>query len=233
MVRPTSGQVTVLGERVRRGHHEMWSRVGYLVETPAACPELTVVENVLLEVMLDVLVVLVVSLFFTLELLNFMAGARLASGLGEFQHQVDLLGQGQVDRARKGRELALALGSLFWDYRFLVYGYLLPFVVVTPVGVSVAPVGSSCCSIVASRLIEMRMPESPMRHTSDVRIAMIWPGVTLSPTTTGRPLSVPPVWLMSGYARWSSEPYMNDSAIAVAGFITRVIPVAILFWTNG
>jgi ABC-2 type transport system ATP-binding protein len=45
MVRPTSGQVTVLGERVRRGHHEMWSRVGYLVETPAAYPELTVVEN--------------------------------------------------------------------------------------------------------------------------------------------------------------------------------------------
>src|SRR5688572_168691 len=33
------------------------------------------VDNVLLEVMLDVVVVLVVSLFFTLELLNFMAGA--------------------------------------------------------------------------------------------------------------------------------------------------------------
>src|SRR4051812_40156637 len=46
------------------------------------------VANVLLEVMLDVVVVLVVSLFFTLELLNFMAGARLASGLGEFQQQV-------------------------------------------------------------------------------------------------------------------------------------------------
>jgi hypothetical protein len=34
------------------------------------------VDRVLLEVLLDVLVVLVVSLFFTLELLNFMAGAR-------------------------------------------------------------------------------------------------------------------------------------------------------------
>lgn len=45
MVRPTAGHVTVLGERVRRGHHQMWSRVGYLVETPAAYPELTVVEN--------------------------------------------------------------------------------------------------------------------------------------------------------------------------------------------
>jgi sensor histidine kinase regulating citrate/malate metabolism len=47
------------------------------------------VDNVLLEVMLDVVVVLVVSLFFTLELLNFMAGARLASGLGEFAQQVE------------------------------------------------------------------------------------------------------------------------------------------------
>ena len=46
------------------------------------------VDNVLLEVLLDVVVVLVVSLFFTLELLNFMAGARLASGLGEFAQQV-------------------------------------------------------------------------------------------------------------------------------------------------
>jgi MFS family permease len=47
------------------------------------------VDRVLLEVMLDVVVVLVVSLFFTLELLNFMAGARLASGLGEFARQVE------------------------------------------------------------------------------------------------------------------------------------------------
>ncbi|APV49351.1 hypothetical protein BWI17_06460 [Betaproteobacteria bacterium GR16-43] len=47
------------------------------------------VDKVLLEVLLDVVVVLVVSLFFTLELLNFMAGARLASGLGEFTKQVE------------------------------------------------------------------------------------------------------------------------------------------------
>src|SRR5689334_20355590 len=52
------------------------------------------VDNVLLEVMLDVVVVLVVSLFFTLELLNFMAGARLASGLGEFGQQVDRMRSG-------------------------------------------------------------------------------------------------------------------------------------------
>ncbi|MEV6236703.1 ABC transporter ATP-binding protein [Lentzea sp. NPDC051838] len=47
MVRPTSGSVTVLGAAVRPGAHAMWSRVGYLVETPAAYPELTVVENLM------------------------------------------------------------------------------------------------------------------------------------------------------------------------------------------
>ncbi|MDT7781892.1 MAG: type transport system ATP-binding protein [Pseudonocardiales bacterium] len=45
MVRPTTGSVTVLGTAVRPGAHEMWSRVGYLVETPSAYPELTVAEN--------------------------------------------------------------------------------------------------------------------------------------------------------------------------------------------
>ncbi|MFJ8962579.1 ABC transporter ATP-binding protein [Lentzea sp. NPDC102401] len=45
MVKPTSGSVTVLGTAVRPGVHAMWSRVGYLVETPSAYPELTVVEN--------------------------------------------------------------------------------------------------------------------------------------------------------------------------------------------
>ena len=59
------------------------------------------VDRVLLEVLLDVLVVLVVSLFFTLELLNFMAGARLASGLGEFGQQVDRMRSGDFTaRAR-------------------------------------------------------------------------------------------------------------------------------------
>ncbi|MEU3648798.1 ABC transporter ATP-binding protein [Lentzea sp. NPDC034063] len=45
MVRPTAGSVTVLGSVVGPGVHAMWSRVGYLVETPSAYPELTVVEN--------------------------------------------------------------------------------------------------------------------------------------------------------------------------------------------
>lgn len=45
MVRPTSGTVSVLGTQVRPGQHAVWARVGYLVETPAAYPELTVTEN--------------------------------------------------------------------------------------------------------------------------------------------------------------------------------------------
>lgn len=45
MVRPTGGAVSLLGARVRPGSHAVWSRVGYLVETPAAYPELTVAEN--------------------------------------------------------------------------------------------------------------------------------------------------------------------------------------------
>lgn len=72
----------------------------YIVSMPIVSPQKALgvlhigidsafVDRVLLEVLLDVLVVLVVSLFFTLELLNFMAGARLASGLGEFTRQVE------------------------------------------------------------------------------------------------------------------------------------------------
>ena len=45
MVRPSGGSVEVLGTRVRPGAHAPWARVGYLVETPAAYPELTVREN--------------------------------------------------------------------------------------------------------------------------------------------------------------------------------------------
>ncbi len=45
MVRPTEGQVSLLGAKVRPGALSMWSLVGYLVETPAAYPDLTVTEN--------------------------------------------------------------------------------------------------------------------------------------------------------------------------------------------
>ncbi len=45
MVRPTGGRVSLLGTRIRPGARAVWSRVGYLVETPAAYPDLTVTEN--------------------------------------------------------------------------------------------------------------------------------------------------------------------------------------------
>ena len=61
------------------------------------------VDHVLLEVLLDVVVVLVVSLFFTLELLNFMAGARLASGLGEFARQVERMRSGDFTATARMR----------------------------------------------------------------------------------------------------------------------------------
>jgi ABC-2 type transport system ATP-binding protein len=45
MIRPTSGAADLLGERVDADARELWARVGYLVETPHAYPELTVREN--------------------------------------------------------------------------------------------------------------------------------------------------------------------------------------------
>jgi ABC-2 type transport system ATP-binding protein len=45
MVRPTRGQVALFGTRVSVRQHAVWSQVGYLVEAPAAYPELTVREN--------------------------------------------------------------------------------------------------------------------------------------------------------------------------------------------
>jgi MFS family permease len=88
------------------------------------------VDNVLLEVLLDVLVVLVVSLFFTLELLNFMAGARLASGLGEFGQQVERMRSGDFtatarvrandEIGRLLRRIDAAIDHLNVRYEFLV-----------------------------------------------------------------------------------------------------------------
>jgi len=42
------------------------------------------IQDIMLEVLLDVVVVLIVALFFTLELLNFLAGASLSAGLRDF-----------------------------------------------------------------------------------------------------------------------------------------------------
>ncbi len=45
MIKPTTGNATVLNTRVQPGNREPWAQVGYLVETPHAYPELTVREN--------------------------------------------------------------------------------------------------------------------------------------------------------------------------------------------
>src|SRR5512147_2049832 len=45
MIRPGSGSVTVLGMRVGPHGRGPWDRVGHLVESPAAYPELSVYEN--------------------------------------------------------------------------------------------------------------------------------------------------------------------------------------------
>ena len=45
MIKPSRGNATVLGKRIRLGSREPWAGVGYLVETPHAYPELTVREN--------------------------------------------------------------------------------------------------------------------------------------------------------------------------------------------
>ena len=45
LIRPTSGDATILGTRITAGESAVFARVGYLVETATAYPNLTVREN--------------------------------------------------------------------------------------------------------------------------------------------------------------------------------------------
>ena len=45
MVKPTSGDARILGTKIGAGNKEPWARVGYLVESADAYPELPVREN--------------------------------------------------------------------------------------------------------------------------------------------------------------------------------------------
>lgn len=45
MIHPSAGEVRMFGEPIRAGHRGPWNRVGHLVETPSAYPELTTFEN--------------------------------------------------------------------------------------------------------------------------------------------------------------------------------------------
>lgn len=48
MIKPTSGDVFLFGQRVSESGSRLWNRVGYMVEMPAAYPGFTVRENLLL-----------------------------------------------------------------------------------------------------------------------------------------------------------------------------------------
>jgi ABC-2 type transport system ATP-binding protein len=45
MIKPSSGEVFINGTQFQPGRKSMWERVGYMVETPHAYPDLTVREN--------------------------------------------------------------------------------------------------------------------------------------------------------------------------------------------
>jgi ABC-2 type transport system ATP-binding protein len=45
MIKPSAGSVSLLGTNVQPGQRAIWQRVGYMVETPHAYPDLTVREN--------------------------------------------------------------------------------------------------------------------------------------------------------------------------------------------
>ena len=45
MIKPTAGHAELFGVRVEPGANDLWRRVGHLVETATAYPELTVIEN--------------------------------------------------------------------------------------------------------------------------------------------------------------------------------------------
>ena len=45
MIKPTSGESYLKGEKVTANSHKLWNSIGYLVEIPYSYPELTVREN--------------------------------------------------------------------------------------------------------------------------------------------------------------------------------------------
>jgi putative ABC transport system substrate-binding protein len=73
------------------------------------------VQKIMLEVVLDVVVVLLVAFFFTLELLHFAAGARLAVGMGDFATAIERMRTGDLRLRREprtGDEIGQVLGLI-------------------------------------------------------------------------------------------------------------------------
>jgi MFS family permease len=99
-------------------------RVGnqYVVSMPIVTPQQPVgmlhigvgvdfVDRIILDMMFDVLVVLVVALFFTLELLNFMAGTRLEAALKSLGDTIERGANGDFTSSRP-RDATPAFGNL-------------------------------------------------------------------------------------------------------------------------
>lgn len=85
MIRPTVGQAALYGRPVHADDRSVWSRVGYLVETPAAYPELTVREN-----------------------LRLVSRLRRLPGCQEAEDAIELLGLAEYADRRAG---TLSLGN--------------------------------------------------------------------------------------------------------------------------
>ena len=45
MIKPSAGSISLFGTKIQPGQRSIWQRVGYMVETPHAYPDLTVKEN--------------------------------------------------------------------------------------------------------------------------------------------------------------------------------------------
>jgi MFS family permease len=100
---------------VRVGNHYMVSlpvaRDGQPLGMVHLGVDVRFVDDLMLEMLYDVLVVLVVSLFFTLELLHFMAGARLEQALAALGEVFGRGGRGNFSTVRHQRG-ELAFGSV-------------------------------------------------------------------------------------------------------------------------
>ena len=94
----------------------------YLVSMPIVTPQQPVgmmhigvsvdfVDKIVLDMLYDVLVVLVVALFFTLELLNFMAGTKLEAALRSLGDTIERGAAGDFSTARL-RDSDMAFGSV-------------------------------------------------------------------------------------------------------------------------
>ena len=94
----------------------------YIVSLPIVAPtgplgvlhlglDTAIFDSLVMDMLLDVIVVLVVSLFFTLELMHFIAGAKIEESLRELGATFDRAANGDFSARRRGKRV-LAFSSL-------------------------------------------------------------------------------------------------------------------------